>query len=60
MGTVYAEITVKNTGDGIKARDGIIPEQEVRGTTLRALVDTGAGTLVINEAVRQKLGLQVT
>jgi clan AA aspartic protease len=59
MGTVYAEITLKNSGDGIKARDGIIAEQEVRTATLRALVDTGAGTLVINEAVRQKLGLQI-
>ncbi|MDR2053734.1 MAG: clan AA aspartic protease [Treponema sp.] len=59
MGTVYAEITLKNTGDSIKVRDGIIPEKEVRGTTVRALVDTGAGTLVINEEVRQKLGLRI-
>jgi predicted aspartyl protease len=52
MGTVYAEITLKNTGDSIKARDGILAAEKVRGTTVRALVDTGAGTLVINEAVR--------
>jgi clan AA aspartic protease len=59
LGTVYAEITLKNAGDGIKARDGIIPAREVREITLRALVDTDAGTLVINEAARQKLGLQI-
>ncbi|MDR0760933.1 MAG: retroviral-like aspartic protease family protein [Treponema sp.] len=59
MGTVYAEITLKNSGDIIKARDGIIPEKEVRRTFVRALVDTGAGTLVINEAVRRQLGLEI-
>ncbi|MDR0402390.1 MAG: retroviral-like aspartic protease family protein [Treponema sp.] len=60
MGTVYAEITLKNAGDKIRVRDGTILEKDVRGTTVRALVDTGAGTLVINEAVRQQLGLEIT
>jgi clan AA aspartic protease len=59
MGTVYAEITLKNTGDSIKARDGILASEKVRRTTVRALVDTGARTLVINETVRQKLGLHI-
>jgi clan AA aspartic protease len=59
MGTVYAEITLKNSLDVSKAQEGIIPEKTVRETTVRALVDTGAGTLVINEAMRQKLGLRV-
>jgi clan AA aspartic protease len=59
MGTVYAEVTLKNTGDVIKARDGFIPEQQIRATTVSALVDTGAGTLVINEETRQKLGLVI-
>jgi clan AA aspartic protease len=59
VGTVYAEITLKNAGDVIKARDGIIPAKEVRRALVRALVDTGAGTLVINEAVRRQLGLEI-
>jgi clan AA aspartic protease len=60
MGTVYTEITLKNTGDVNNARRGYIPEKEVRCTTIRALVDTGAGTLVINETVRRQLGLEIT
>jgi clan AA aspartic protease len=59
MGTVYAEITLKNTADVSNADKGIIPAQEVREATVRALADTGAATLVINEAVRQKLGLEI-
>jgi clan AA aspartic protease len=59
MGTVYSEIMLKNAGDIVKARDGFIPEQQVRAAAVSALVDTGAGTLVINEEVRQKLGLVI-
>jgi clan AA aspartic protease len=59
MGTVYAEITLQNALDVGKARDGILPGEKVRGKTVRALVDTGAGTLVINEATRQQLGLVI-
>jgi clan AA aspartic protease len=59
MGLVYSEITLKNALDVGKAREGIIPEQQVRAVTVNALVDTGAGTLVINEETRQKLGLVI-
>jgi clan AA aspartic protease len=57
MGIVYSEIVLKNAADAAKARDGIIPEKEVRTVAVTAMVDTGAGTLVINEEIRQKLGL---
>jgi clan AA aspartic protease len=59
VGIVYAEIILKNALDVGKARDGLIADEKVRGTTVRALVDTGAGTLVINEAVRRQLGLAI-
>jgi clan AA aspartic protease len=59
MGTVYAEITLKNVGDVTNVRRGYITAEKIRETTVRALVDTGAGTLIINEAVRQKLGLEI-
>jgi clan AA aspartic protease len=58
-GTVYAEITLKNAGDRIKVRDGFLPEGKVRQATVKALVDTGAGTLVIDENTCQKLGLEI-
>ena len=65
MGEVRTEITLVNIGDEVKARDGFIPEDQVRRLTVNAVVDTGARTgqpglaLVINEAIREKLGLTV-
>jgi clan AA aspartic protease len=59
MGTVYADITLKNAQDVGDAEDGLIKGQQVRETAVRAMVDTGAITLVINEALREKLGLKV-
>jgi clan AA aspartic protease len=59
MGIVQSDITLKNALDVGKAREGSIPEKEVRAVMVNALVDTGAGTLVINEETRQKLGLVV-
>jgi clan AA aspartic protease len=59
MGMVRTEITLKNAVDVINAETGIVKEKEVRQMTVRALVDTGAWTLVINEDIREKLGLAV-
>jgi clan AA aspartic protease len=59
MGEVRTEVTLVNIGDAIKARDGLIPESEVRRLTVNAVVDTGAWTMVINEKTREKLGLLV-
>jgi clan AA aspartic protease len=59
MGEVRTEIRLVNIGDAIKARDGIIPESEVRWLAVNAVVDTGAWTLVINEKTREKLGLRI-
>jgi len=59
MGIVQAEITLKNIRDKMKAEEGYIKEPEVRQTTVQAVVDTGAMTLVINEQLRQQLGLEV-
>jgi predicted aspartyl protease len=58
--SIFSEkITLENPVDVGKARDGFIKETEVRRFTVKALVDTCAWTLVINEATRAKLGLQV-
>ena len=59
MGIVHAEITLKNAYDAVNAQRGIIKDSEIRETTVMALVDTGAGTLVINEEMRIQLGLEV-
>jgi clan AA aspartic protease len=60
VGTVYAEITLKNVFDAGKARKGLMKEQNVRSATITAIVDTGAMSLVLPEELRQKLGLDVT
>ena len=57
MGQVNVELTLKNAGDIAKAASAYIKEQEIRQIVVEAVVDTGAGTIVINEEIRQKLGL---
>ena len=59
MGIVRAEITLKNGGDITRAGDGFIKESEIRQATVTAMVDTGAITLVINDELREQLGLKV-
>jgi len=51
------DITLKNGADVCKAKEGLIKADEVRQMTVKAIVDTGAWTLVINEETRDKLGL---
>ena len=58
MGLVYSEITLVNLEDKLNAKNGIIKEQDIRSMTVTAMVDTGAGNLVIDEATREKLGLE--
>ena len=59
MGNVYAEITLKNSGDMVRAKDGHISDNDIRTVTLTALADTGASTLIINESICDKLGLSI-
>ena len=59
MRTVYAKITLKNIFDEKKCAEGLIAEHEVRSVNVNAVVDTGAASLVINEELRQKLGLDI-
>jgi clan AA aspartic protease len=58
VGIVYEEITLKNVWDVESVKHGIIKETEIRETTVQSVVDTGAGTLIINEAVQKELGLR--
>ncbi|MDR3328991.1 MAG: retroviral-like aspartic protease family protein [Prevotellaceae bacterium] len=59
MGLVYTDITLENPADVVKAREGFIKEPDIRRVTAKAMVDTGAWNLVINEATRAQLGLHV-
>jgi clan AA aspartic protease len=59
MGEVVEKITLVNAGDATMVKRGIIKEADVRRVTVDAVVDTGAGPLVITEAMRQKLGLEI-
>jgi predicted aspartyl protease len=59
MGEVVEKVTLINAIDAGNARRGIIKEADVRQLIVDAVVDTGAGPLVITEALRQKLGLEI-
>jgi len=59
MATVFAEITLKNGSDIVRLRYGNITDKDVRSLTVNAVVDTGAITLVINEDICRKLGLNI-
>jgi clan AA aspartic protease len=59
MGEVVEKITLVNAHDAGDLRRGRIKESDVRKLTVDAVVDTGAGPLVITESMRQRLGLDI-
>jgi clan AA aspartic protease len=59
MGYVYADIELTNEDDVVLHRHGMLPEHEVKRVTCKALVDSGAWDLVINEEVQQRLNLPI-
>jgi clan AA aspartic protease len=59
MGLTYAGITLTNGFDQDKFEEGYIEEHEIRSTTIRALVDSGAVMLVIPSKVCVELGLTI-
>jgi predicted aspartyl protease len=59
MGNFTETVILKNAGDIIKAKGGLIKENEIRQVTVQAIPDTGASRLYIDEETRVKLGLEV-
>ena len=59
MGYVHAEIELTNEGDVEMNYRGLLPENKIRRVTTRALVDSGAWDLVLNEEVQRRLNLRV-
>jgi len=57
MRYVYADIELTNGDDLAFYRRGWAAENEVRRVTTRALVDSGAWDLVLNEEIQQQLQL---
>jgi clan AA aspartic protease len=54
---ILENIILENETDGILAADGLKSKDAIRRVNVSALVDTGSWELVINEEIRQKLGL---
>ena len=59
MGTVFAEITLKNVADRVRVLDGHLNEQDIRSVTVTAIVDTGAMSLVITKDLCKEIGLTI-
>ena len=57
MGSVYADIEIVSAEDLALARKGYIKQDNVKSETVRALVDSGAYMLCINEHIRAQLDL---
>ena len=59
MGYVYADIELTNEDDVALHRHGILPQNKIKKIRCKALVDSGAWDLVINEEVQKQLDLPV-
>ena len=59
MGLVYAEIELINGADWVLSQEGLREEKNIRRMDIRAMVDSGAYMLAINETIKAQLGLRV-
>ncbi|CAH2573289.1 hypothetical protein PRNO82_02699 [Planktothrix rubescens] len=57
MGLTYAEIELANAGEIYLAQKGYILPENVKKITVKALVDSGAYMLAINESIKRPLDL---
>ena len=60
MGTVYTELKLRNEWDVALANKGVIKPEEIRAIRVKAIVGTGAYSLMLDEETSQKLGLEKT
>jgi len=60
MGTVYAELTLRNSEDVILAKQGFMKPENIRTATVTAIVDTGSYSLMLDEQTVRQLGLGTT
>ncbi len=59
MGLVYADIELVNFADESLYEDGYLPKEKIRSVPVKAMADSGAIRLAINENVRAALGLRI-
>jgi clan AA aspartic protease len=59
MGYVYADIELTNEDDVAVNRRGFLADNEIRRVTTRALVDSGAYDLILNQEIQDRLNLPV-
>ena len=59
IGYVYADIELTNEADLILNQHGYLPDNKIRKITSRALVDSGAYDLILNQEAQDKLKLRV-
>ena len=59
MGFVYADITILNSADEIAFKKGLVTEEGVKKINVKAMVDSGAITLTINDTIADQLDLEV-
>lgn len=57
MGLVYADIEIIRLDDVALSRAGYLPEAEIRKVKVKAIVDSGAYMMCINEHIRNQLDL---
>ena len=57
MGLIYADLELISAGDKELIRKGFIKEEELKTEKVRALVDSGAYMMCINEHIRNQLDL---
>jgi clan AA aspartic protease len=57
MGLTHTYITLVNATDAGMSEAGLLPYKQIRKTKIKALVDSGAEMMVINEYILKKLGL---
>ena len=59
MGLTYADIELFNFADETLNEDGYLPKEKIRKVLIRAMADSGAIRLAINETIKLQLGLRV-
>ena len=59
MGLVYAKLLLISADDLALYRHGFMAEEQIKSIQVEALVDSGAYMMVINEHIKQQLGLIV-
>ena len=59
MGLVHADIIITNSDDLALVKRKYLKKEQVRTINIRALVDSGAYMMAINQTVKEQLGLEV-